>query len=96
MKKIMLIACLGLMATVAFAQDGATHVKSGATASKHKVKYYCPKCMSVGENGAKCPTCNVNRIAAGDYYCPGCLLASADKSRTCPRCGKKLVEMNGK
>jgi hypothetical protein len=96
MKKIMLIACLGLMATVTFAQDNGTPVKSGVRVSKQKVKYYCPKCMSVGENGAKCPICNINRIGAGDYYCPSCLLASADKSRTCPRCGRPLVEMKGK
>jgi hypothetical protein len=99
MKKIMLIAaCLGFMATAAFAQtqnSAASKTLSPAPNAKATTKYYCPKCMAASDKAGTCAHCKVALVKEGDYYCPGCYMASA-KPGKCPNCKKDLVKMTGK
>ena len=91
MKKIMLIAFLGFMATGAFAQDHGTSSAKAAKGSKKKATFYCPKCFSAGKSAAPCPTCKIDRIAEGDYYCPRCYVLCPRAK--CPNCGSDGVRM---
>ena len=97
MKKFMLIAaCLGFMATGAFAQDQKLAPAKAEKASKTKeAKYFCPKCMAESPKAGTCAHCKVALVKDGDYYCPGCYMASA-KPGKCAHCNKELVKMTGK
>jgi len=97
-KLILIVACLGFMATTVFAQNGSAGISSApaaTTTSKTAAtspKYICPKCKAVSDKPGTCSKCNAKLVKEGTYYCPGCGATSA-KAGKCTKCNMDMVKM---
>jgi hypothetical protein len=92
-KLLMILACIGFIATASFAQNTASPAKT--TTAKATAKYYCPKCMDASDKPGTCAHCKAKLVKEGDYYCPGCGMSST-KPGKCTHCNKDLVQMTAK